>query len=107
MDDLCYTILDLFDFDSDHLYEFCMNNKMYDENNYYVKPDGEELSTNIALDENGLIKGQLFSLHYDFGDDWLFRIKVSKISEVSKEEAPYLIKARGGVLQYPYSEKFL
>ena len=62
---------------------------------------------NIALDEIGLIKGQLFSLHYDFGDDWLFRIKVSKISEVSKEEAPYLIKARGGVLQYPYSEKFL
>ena len=105
LDDLCYTILDSFDFDNDHLYEFCMNNKKYDENNYYVKPDEGERSTNIALDKIGLIKGQVFSLHYDFGDDWMFRIRVSKIDEVSKEEIPFIAKSKGYISQYPYSEE--
>ena len=105
LDDLCYTILDSFDFDDDHLYEFCMNNKKYDENNYYAKPDEEEYSTNITLDKLNLIKGQVFSLHYDFGDDWMFRIRVSKIEEISKEEIPFIAKSKGYISQYPYSEE--
>ena len=105
LDDLCYTILDLFDFDNNHLYEFCMNNKKYDDNNYYARPNGEELSTNIILDELALIKGQVFSLHYDFGDDWMFRIRVSKISEALKEDSPILIKAKGYIRNTPWANE--
>ena len=34
LDALCSAILRAFDFSQDHLYEFCMDNKMYSENSY-------------------------------------------------------------------------
>ena len=48
-----------------------------------------------------LVKGQNFSLHYDFGDDWMFTIRVSKISEVQGSFEPRIVKAKGSVQQYP------
>lgn len=82
LDQLCMAILSAFDFTAEHLYEFCMDNKMYSEDCYRFNPmkvdmfdedDAEE--TDITLDELGLIEGQKFSLHYDFGDDWMFAIR--------------------------------
>ena len=75
---------------------------MYSDFTYQSRPEEEgELSTDITLDEVGLIKGQKFSLHYDFGDDWMFTITVSKISEVEKSFTPRVVKSKGSIQQYP------
>ena len=53
-------------------------------------------------ESSGIIsKGQKFTLHYDFGDDWMFTITVSKIVEVQKDFSPRIVKAKGSIQQYP------
>ena len=74
---------------------------MYNDNAYQAIPGRNKLSTDRTLDEIGLYKGQKFSLHYDFGDDWMFTIRVSKISEVQGSFEPRIVKAKGSVQQYP------
>ena len=78
-----------------------MDNRMYSEHAYQSDPEGDESSADIILDEVGLCKGQKFALHYDFGDDWMFTITVSKISEVQEDFEPRVIKSKGTIQQYP------
>ena len=101
LDRLCEFILESFDFIHEHLYEFCMDNRMYSEDSYQYDPEDGGPSTDIAIDEIGLVKGQNFSLHYDYGDDWMFTIHVQKIDDETKKISPKLIKAVGHVEQYP------
>ena len=101
LNQLCRTILNAFDFIDEHLYEFCMDNRMYSEDAYQSDPEGNEPSADITLDKIGLYKGQKFLLHYDFGDDWMFTIRVSKISEVQGSFEPRVVKAKGNIQQYP------
>lgn len=75
--------------------------KPYSEHAYQSDPEGDEPSADITLDEVGLCKGQKFALHYDFGDDWMFTITVSKISEVQEDFEPCVIKSKGTIQQYP------
>ena len=81
LDDLCGAILSAFDFIDEHLYEFCMDNRMYSQYSYQPK--------------------QKFSLHYDFGDDWMFTITVQKIEKTSEKVATTVIKEKGSIEQYP------
>ena len=62
LDRLCQIILESFDFTDEHLYEFCMDNRMYSEYAYQSDPEGDEPSADITLDEVGLCKGQ--KLHF-------------------------------------------
>ncbi len=101
LDRLCEFILESFDFIHEHLYEFCMDNRMYSEDNYQYDPEDGGSSTDIVIDKIGLVKGQNFSLHYDYGDDWMFTIHVQKIEEETKKTSPKLIKSAGHVEQYP------
>lgn len=101
LDDLCGAILDAFDFSDEHLYEFCMDNRMYSEDCYQSEPDYDERSTEALMDELDLIKGQNFSLHYDFGDDWMFTIHVQKILEESTHDGVTLLREKGELKQYP------
>lgn len=101
LDRLCEFILESFDFLHEHLYEFCMDNRKYSEDNYQYDPQDGGPSTNIAIDKLGLVKGQNFSLHYDYGDDWMFTIHVQKIEDETKKTSPRLIKSVGHVEQYP------
>ena len=94
-------LMESFDFIDDHLYEFCMDNRMYSEYAYQSDPEGDEPSADITLDEVGLCKGQKFALHYDFGDDWMFTITMSKISEVQGDFKPRIVKSKGRIQQYP------
>ena len=100
LDTLCAAIMDAFDFIHEHLYEFCMDNKMYSEDSYQYYPEDDSPQTDIAIDEIGLVKGQNFSLHYDYGDDWMFTIHVQKIEEESRQKPPVLLKSVGSVEQY-------
>ena len=74
-----------------------MDNHIYSEDAYQSDPEGEEPSADVTLDEVGLCKGQKFTLHYDFGDDWMFTITVSKIVEVQKDFSPRIVKAKGSI----------
>ena len=100
LDQLCKTILDAFDFIDEHLYEFCMDNRQHSTDAYYATMMEQEPSTDIALDELGLYNGQKFLLHYDFGDDWMFHIRVLNIIEVKESFEPRIIKSKGYISQY-------
>jgi hypothetical protein len=101
LDDLCGCILQAFDFIHEHLYEFCMDNRMYSECSYEYEPEDGGPSTDIKIDRLELEKGQKFSLHYDYGDDWMFTINVQKIEETDELVKSILIRAKGEVEQYP------
>lgn len=101
LDDLCRLILSSFDFIDEHLYEFCMDNRMYSQYSYQSDPEGNEPSTRVKLDKLGLMIKQKFSLHYDFGDDWMFTITVQNITETAEKTAPKVIKGKGEIEQYP------
>ena len=101
LDDLCRIILSSFDFIDEHLYEFCMDNRMYSDYSYQSDPEGGEPSTRVKLDKLGLMIKQKFSLHYDFGDDWMFTITVQNITETAEKTAPRVIKEKGAIEQYP------
>ena len=62
LNQLCQIILESFDFIDEHLYEFCMDNRMYSEYAYQSDPEGDEPSADITLDEVRLCKGQ--KLHF-------------------------------------------
>ena len=100
LDDLCRIILSSFDFIDEHLYEFCMDNRMYSDYSYQSDPEGGEPSTRVKLDKLGLMIKQKFSLHYDFGDDWMFTIIVQNIAETAKKTVPRVIKEKGKIEQY-------
>lgn len=101
LDRLCEFILEAFGFIHEHLYEFCMDNRMYSDNSYEYEPEYGGPSTDIAIDKIGLAKGQIFSLHYDYGDDWMFTIHVQKIEEETVKADPEIIKSVGLLEQYP------
>ncbi|MDE5699618.1 MAG: plasmid pRiA4b ORF-3 family protein [Lachnospiraceae bacterium] len=98
---LCSTILSAFDFIDEHLYEFCMDNRMYSDYSYQSDPEAGQPTVKVKLDKLGLVKGQKFSLHYDFGDDWMFTINVQKITETAESVKPRVVKEKGHVEQYP------
>ena len=54
LDDLCSLILSAFDFIHEHLYEFCMDNRMYSDCSYQYEPEDDAPSTSISLDEIGM-----------------------------------------------------
>lgn len=101
LDDLCSTILTAFEFIDEHLYEFCMDNRIYSDYSYQSDPEDDEPSTRVEIDKIGLEIKQKFSLHYDFGDDWMFTITVQKIEKVSGKVVPDVIKGKGAIEQYP------
>ncbi|MBQ7487411.1 MAG: hypothetical protein IJT77_07960 [Clostridia bacterium] len=102
LEKLCSTILDAFDFDHDHLYAFHMDNNVNSRMSEYSFNGwgARESRVNVKLSKFGLVKGQKFVLHYDFGDDWLFRIGVQKVEEAEKVNTK-IIKSVGEVDQYP------
>lgn len=104
--DLAECILEAFDFDFDHLYEFIMSGEMYRSRDVYVSPGiSGERSANIKLGKLGLEKGRKFLYHYDFGDDWLFVVNVQKVEDEEEPHETKVIKSKGDVYQYGYDEE--
>ncbi|MCD8217928.1 MAG: plasmid pRiA4b ORF-3 family protein [Clostridiales bacterium] len=102
LDRLCQVILDAFSFTDEHLYEFCLDNKIYDDNNYQSDPEYEDQpTTREKIDSLNLRKGQKFWLHYDFGDDWVFVIGIQKIEDTTENLMPHISNEKGFLQQYP------
>ncbi len=58
-------------------------------------------TTDVAIDELDLEIGQIFSLHYDYGDDWMFSFRVQKIEETKGRAKRAVVSRKGEVEQYP------
>ena len=69
-----------------------MDNRPYSNNAYTIDRDADYPEINIVIDTMELYEKQKFSLHYDFGDDWMFTITVSKIIEVQKDFRMLLVQ---------------
>lgn len=100
LDKLCGVILDAYNFIDEHLYEFCMDNRMYSEYSYQSDPEFGQRSTRTHSDRLRLKEKQKFTLHYDFGDDWMFVIFVQKIVSVGEYRNPEIVKSKGYIEQY-------
>lgn len=68
-----------------------MDNRPYGNNAYTIDRDVDYPEINIVIDTMELYEKQKFSLHYDFGDDWMFTIDVVKIVSVENYFKPHVI----------------
>lgn len=102
LDDLCEIMLRSLDFDRDHMYQFCMDNKPYSGNAYVSGADRRgKASTKEKLYKLGLKKGKQFLFTYDFGDDWTFQMEVLTADNKSGNIRPEVLESIGTVEQYP------
>lgn len=60
----------------------------------------------MTIDKLELEEGQTFSLHYDFGDDWMFAINIQKIETTKSNFVPIVLKSKGTIEQYPDWDDF-
>lgn len=82
LDELASGILDAFDFDNDHLYEFIFKNKYGIEERIahpYVDSDHEFATNECSVGYLPLYKGMIITFWFDFGDDWKFKIQVAEM----------------------------
>jgi hypothetical protein len=102
--DLVALILHSVNFDDDHLYEFTYRNRM-GVSNTIAHPAAESgpWSDEVLIGALPLEIGRSMELHYDFGDDWKFTVKLECIEPSSaKAKGPRILKEHGrSPAQYP------
>jgi len=101
LEELCYFILDNFDFDNDHLHEFFISRSIRNRSNT-IDDEFTTLDDIFPLEKNH----SLF-MNFDFGDDWMFKITRSRKQAqfIDKISYPRVIEHLGkNPEQYPMSE---
>ncbi|HMA82885.1 MAG TPA: plasmid pRiA4b ORF-3 family protein [Candidatus Thermoplasmatota archaeon] len=99
--DLHRSIQRAFDFDSDHLYSFFMDNKAWSKNSFVSPSERCGGGVGPFADEGyigklGLNEGQSILYLFDYGDEWRFRVKLEQIQkEKSKPKNPHIIDLEG------------
>jgi len=90
-------ILNAFDFDDDHLYQFTYKNRKGISVEVYAPYFNEDPSTTeVRIGEMGLNPGDTLLYLYDFGDQWEFSLILEKIDENKKEiSTPVLLESYG------------
>ncbi len=97
-DRLAWAIIDTYDFDGDHSYEF-----VFQERNgaavSALRPeveDGESTTEEWSIGALPLAPGQSMMFVYDFGANWRFRATLEKIDPNAKRpQKPKVIASRG------------
>ena len=101
---LSEAILEAFDFDNDHLHLFRYRNRfgVFEEINH---PYAEESpsTAEVKVGELPLRPGSILEYLFDFGDNWLFEVRLEKLKPVNpKIRKPAVIEQRGQAPpQYP------
>ena len=98
LDDFAHEVLDAFDFDHDHLYEFRYRNHQGIRVQAVAPPisDAKVWADEVRLGELPISEGDTITMLYDFGDDWEFHIKLEQISdEPSRRTGPEVVKRSG------------
>ncbi|MBT9096143.1 hypothetical protein KFZ76_00255 [Methylovulum psychrotolerans] len=77
LDDLAADILSAFAFDNDHLYEFIYTNRYgLEERVNHPYDNSDPCTEDFTVGELPLYKGMELAFHFDFGDDWWFKLVV-------------------------------
>jgi hypothetical protein len=104
LEDLHHAIQRAFEFDDDHLYAFFLGRFRDDDSTYYCPRYEEGYSTaEVKIGELGLRQGQVFTYLFDFGDEWIFKIKLEEIRNTDlKFPYPRIVESKGEApQQYP------
>jgi hypothetical protein len=104
LDALAVAILKAFNFDDDHLYEFSYTDS-FGLTQIIADPHcGEYLDAcKIQIGDIDILFGDLIEFHYDFGDDWKFKVQIEKIDPELKIKKPTVIGKEGKApKQYAY-----
>jgi hypothetical protein len=104
LDALAEAILKAFNFDDDHLYEFSYTDSFGMAQVIADPRSGEYLNTcEIQIGDIDILPGDLIEFHYDFGDDWKFKVQIEKIDPELKIKKPTVIEKEGiAPKQYSY-----
>jgi hypothetical protein len=106
LDDLAGWILHAFDFDYDHLYDFEFTNRI-GATVCAVDPrgDGAVFADEVEMATLPLTPGQSMKFHYDFGDNWMFEVRLDRIEPVARIKKPRILAKHGKAPeQYPDAE---
>jgi len=97
--DLAYTIMSVMKATDGHLYHIVYNHEIYDCNintNDDIYEDEKIDATTTLLYSLELDEKSKLKMTYDFGDDWVFEIKVNKVTKIDpNEKYPKVIKGKG------------
>ena len=107
LDELAYGILEAFDFDSDHLYEFVYKNEYGVEESIahpYADSDHEYCTADCPVGYLPLYKGMIFIFHFDFGDNWEFKIQVGAMPPTEPDYSELTIIEKRGTPPEQYAD---
>jgi len=105
LEDLHLMIQKAFDFDNDHMYAFYMDMKPFSDNAYNCpESDKGPYTDEAVIGDIEIFTKQEFMYLFDFGDQWIFSVKLEEILENEKEiTEPIIIDRKGeSPEQYPY-----
>ena len=97
-EDLCQTILDSFEFDFDHLYQFQFKNRygLRQNINHPYMEDEPPWTDETRIGEAMIQSASQMTFLYDFGDNWRFDVSLERIDPVDKNlSEPKVIKSVG------------
>jgi hypothetical protein len=104
LDQLSSSILDAFEFDYDHLYQFTYKNR-YGVSAHVNHPymDEAPFADKVQVGDLGLKAGETMTYLYDFGDQWQFGVLLERIEPADpKIGAPKVVEFHGvAPEQYP------
>ncbi|CAB1083374.1 hypothetical protein JY97_01440 [Alkalispirochaeta odontotermitis] len=97
-EDLCQTILDAFDFDYDHLYQFQFKDRygLRQNINHPFMDDEPPWTDDTRIGEAMIHSASQMTFVYDFGDNWEFDVTLERIDPVDENlKEPKIIKSVG------------
>ncbi len=97
-EDLCQTILESFDFDFDHLYQFQFKDRygLRQNINHPYMEDEPPCTDDTCIGEAMIQPATQMIFLYDFGDNWEFNVTLERIDPVDRNlKEPKMIKAVG------------
>jgi hypothetical protein len=99
LDELAATILDAFDFDSDHLYRFSYKDRFgrtVEIDHPYLASDFDHaLADEVKVGDLPLTKGMHIGFLFDFGDQWDFDIQTEDVNAGSAIKKPRVLEKHG------------
>ena len=97
LDWLATAILDAYQFDYDHLYEFSYRDRTG--RSYTVAhPACEDppFTSDMKVGDLPLAPGNFMTFWYDFGDDWKFKVELADIQPPApKQKEPQILETKG------------
>jgi len=104
LDDLAAGIVDAFDFDMDHLYSFTYTDR-FGAAAKVLHPYCEQppSTAQVRLSDLPLAEGEAMEFLYDFGDNWQFAVRLTRVDPPQRGfDRPVVLESRGKAPpQYP------